>query len=250
MAESAHRKPDLKDLSKISRTNLEALVSRLVEKGQVSAEVINGELDSIRETTGERVKAISETEKQLSPEDQEALLGTLKSRFETNRKLHEKVKWNDVEKSLKADPEKLWSLQQLESTGGEPDVIAEEQGEFVFGDCSAESPKGRRNVVFDKEAEEYLKKNFPNEKYNGNAADMAAAYGVDFMDKEQYRALQKKLPVDKNTWSWLKTPADIRKSGLALYGGRYDGDVYVDQRNAYLRTDPGAFRASLRVKKA
>jgi len=257
MSESAHSKPGLKGLSKASRTELEALVARLVDNSQIEAEVVNNTLDGISKETGERAKRASgienvKPEKLLDPEAAEALLGTLKSRFETNRKLHEKIKWSDVEKALKAQPEKLWSLQQLEATGGEPDVIGEEKGEFVFGDCSAESPEGRRNIVFDKEAEEYLKKHYPNETCNGNAADMAAAFGVDFMDEAQYRALQKKLPIDKNTWSWLKTPADIRKSGYALFGYRTNGGVDVLRYNAnyHGRGDNRAFRASLRVSKA
>jgi hypothetical protein len=239
-----------------------------VESGHISADLVNGELDKIRATTSEKAKTVSETvplkvetflkkekmlspnQKILSPEQQEKLLSTLKSRFKTNRKLHEKIQWADVEKALKAHPEKMWSLQQLEATGGEPDVIGEENGEFVFGDCSGESPTGRRNVVFDKEAEEYLKKHYPDEKCNGNAADMVAEYGVDFMDETQYRELQKKLKLDQNTLSWLKTPADIRKSGYALYGNRCNDDVYVVQLGAYYRYGDRAFRASLRVKKA
>lgn len=189
-------------------------------------------------------------EKMISPEQQERLLNTLKSRFETNRILHEKVKWSDVEKALKAHPEKMWSLQQLETTGGEPDVIGEEKGEFVFGDCSAESPSGRRNVVFDKEAQEYLKKIFPNEKCTGNVAEMAAEYGVDLMDETQYRELQKKLKLDQKTWSWLKTPANIRKSGYAFAGNRFYDEVYVYQNFASHLGDGRAWRAALRILKA
>jgi hypothetical protein len=252
MSKSAYHQPDL---TAASRDDLEALVTKLVETGRISADVINAELDNIRETTGERAKAASETsalkpEKVLDPESQEALLGTLKVRFETNGKLHENVKWADVEKALRANPEKLWSLQQLESTNGEPDVIAEEEGEFIFGDCSAESPSGRRNVVFDEEAQKYLEENFPGAICNGNAVDMAGEYGVELMDEEQYRGLQKKLRLDRNTWSWLKTPANVRKSGYALYGYRVDNDVYVRQCDALDHGDSGAWRAALRVSKA
>ena len=209
-------------------------------------ENVNNRLERIMFITAKLAKTASKPEKVFSPEQQQKLLGILKSRFELNRGLHDNIQWADVEKALKAHPEKMWSLQQLEATGGEPDVIGEENGEFVFGDCSAESPSGRRNIVFDKEAEEYLKKYFPDEKCNGNAADMVAEYGVDFMDETQYRELQKKLRLDQNTWSWLKTPADIRKSGDAFFGYNYG----FRKGNANLHGADGSFRASLRVPKA
>jgi hypothetical protein len=251
MAKKAYRQLGLKKFSGVSRNDLESLGTKLVETGRLSEEVVNSELDSIREVTGERAQFASETEKRLSMEQRDALLGLLKSRFETNQRLHQKIQWSDVEKALKANPDKLWSLQQMEATGGEPDIIGEEKGEFVFGDCSLESPSGRRNVVFDKEAQEYLKKHYPAEVCICNAADMAKEMGVDFMDEEQYRALQKICAIDKkNTWSWLKTPVNIRKSGDALYGRRYYGGEYVDQYNAHSRDDHGAWRAALRVPKA
>ncbi len=197
-----------------------------------------------------RKPSITTSKKELSPEQCKELLRVLKARFKANHKLHEKIQWGNVEKALQANPEKLWSLQQLEVTGGEPDVIGEEKGEFVFGDCSAASPSGRRNVVFDKEAEEDLKKHYPNEKCNGNAADMVAEYGVDFMDETQYRELQKKILIDQNTWSWLKTPAHINEFGesrVALFGNRSGEFVRVGQRGAYDHDVGGSFRASLRV---
>jgi hypothetical protein len=234
-----------------TKVDLEGVLAKLVETGSVSAEEVNDLLDQMRTTTHGHLKSVAEVkEKQLSPEEQKALLGTLKSRFETNRKLHEKVQWADVEKALLAHPEKLWSLRQLEATGGEPDVIDEENGEYVFGDCSTESPSGRRNVVFDKGAEEYLEKQHPNKKCNGNAADMVAEYGADFMTEDQYRALQEKLTVDCHSWSFLKTHEDIRNSGRALGGSRDAGYVHVSLGSAYFHDDDGAFRASLRVLKA
>jgi hypothetical protein len=254
MSEKENQKQPLVDLSKAPREDLEATLKYLVESGLVSAEAVNGELDKIRAATGENAIAVSETgplkpEKVLSPEQQKKLLGFLKSRFELKRGLHDNIQWYDVEKALKAHPDKMWSLQQLEATGGEPDVIGEENGELIFGDCSAESPSGRRNVVFDMQAEEYLKEHYPGEKYNGNAADMVAEYGVDFMDEAQYRELQNKLKLDQHSWSWIKTPADIRKSGFAINGDRIYGDVFVRKYDAYIHRVGRAFRASLRVPK-
>jgi hypothetical protein len=249
MTEPDDRKPELNDLSKVPPGDLEVLVARLVVKGLVSAETVNYELDIVRKITAERAKVVLETERQFSPEQQEILLGTLESRFETNREFHEKVRWVDVEKALRAHPEKLWSLQQLDTTGGEPDVIEERKGEYVFGDCSAESPIGRRNVVFDGEAECYMKEHYSDEVWDGNATEMVAKYGADFMSEVQYRALQEKRPVDKNTWSWLKTSSEVRKPGKARYGYFHADRIHVNQNSAYDRNVHGGFRCSLRVPK-
>ncbi len=213
-------------------------------------------LQRLRQAVREDAKRVNKVEmaaveKELTPEGQKHQLGMLKSRFHDPKhmKLHGGVLWADVEKALKASPEKLWSLQQLEATGGEPDVIGEDKDEFVFGDCSTESPPGRRNVVFDRAAEEYLKERYPGKKINGNAVDMAAEYGVDLMDEEQYRVLQKKLQFDRNTWSWLKTPSHIRKNGFALDGSYHSRRVPGSQAGVRFYRSNRGFRAVLRVKK-
>ncbi len=196
---------------------------------------------------------VSETKdpssKELSPELQQTLLTTLKSRFTTNSKLHPNTNWADVERALLASPETLWSLQKLEETGGEPDVFLDEEDAFVFGDTSSESPSGRRNVVFDKEAEDLERKNNPQAVFNGNAADKVQEWNVDFMDELQYRGLQKFKQLDRNTWSWLKTPQDIRKAGDALVGDRGNFGVNVNQGSALRHRGNFGFRCALRVKK-
>jgi len=236
-----------------AKEDLEVTLTKPVETGAVSIKEGNKQLGQIRETTGERLKAASEVQpakKQLSPEQQKQLLGVLEQRFIFNRKLHENVQWSDVEKSLKAHPEKLWSLWKLEVTGGAPDVIYEESGEFIFGDCSAESPSGRRNVVFDKEAQEWFEKHNPNLKCNGNATDMVAEYGAEFMTENQFNALQEKLRVDRHTRSWLKTPDDIRKSGDALVGFHDGNYVRVHEMDVTSCNRGRGFRCVLRVPKA
>jgi hypothetical protein len=237
-------------------TNLEAEMHNLVEDGGASEDVPKEEeLGIVIESTQVGVADVSETagafspDRTLEPEEQEALLGTLKSRFETHRKLHDEVQWADVEKALRAHPDKLWSLQQLERTGGEPDVIGEEENEFIFGDCSAESPPGRRNVVFDREGEDYEHDIYPTEEDTGNAADLVAEFGVDFMDTLQYRRLQSSIKLDECTWSWLKTPPIFRNEGFGLYGFRDKDGAGISRCVAYSRYESRAFRCSLRVPK-
>ncbi len=224
----------------------EALVSQFREKGLLSIEFLERQVAEMQGETGERARAAADVEgkKELSPEQQRALLLTLQGRFAVNKKLHQKIEWAAVKKSLQAaSPEILFGLHKMEETGGEPDVFMDEQDSFVFGDCSAESPSGRRNVVFDKAAEEGVRKG----SFNGNAVDMASEMGVDLMDENQYRALQKLLPVDARTWSWLKTPADVRESGNALNGNRDGSSVNVNKNNPNNHNDNRAFRAALRV---
>jgi len=189
------------------------------------------------------------TEKILNPEVAETLLGTLKARFKKNKNLHEKIRWADVRIALLSHPEKLWSLQQLETTGGEPDVIGEEKDEYIFGDCSKESPPGRINVVYDREAEDYLRKRYRKQKLNGNAVDMVAKYGADLMDKDQYEYLYARHIIDSHSWSWLKTPEDIRKNSFAFSGNCLDGFADVKKVLVYNHTEKGAFRCVLRVPK-
>ncbi len=185
------------------------------------------------------------TKKELSSEQREELLKALKARFEKNMNRHEGLEWAKVKARLEANPEKLWSLNEMESTGGEPDVVGhdKETGEYIFFDCSAESPKGRRSVCYDREAWEERKEHKPE----NNAMDMAAAMGIELLTEEQYQELQKLGDFDTNTSSWVKTPSDIRKLGGALFGDRRYGRVFVYQNSAPCYYRVRAFRGSLRV---
>ena len=226
-----------------SRKDSEKTLKKHAEAGVVSGETVHETVGRLRTVTQKKMKTALMVEKQLSLEQQETLLGALKARFEKNSKLHEKIDWADVEKALRIYPEKPWSLQQLESTGGEPDVIGEENGEFVFGDCSTESPSGRRNVVFDKKAEVNLRGK--NAHGGSNAIDMVAGYGAELMDVAKYRAIQTKIPLDVKTWSWLKTSDSIRKTGHAVISGR----GRMSNCEVGFHNESNAFRAVLRVPK-
>jgi hypothetical protein len=183
--------------------------------------------------------------KELSPEQREALLRALKARFEKNMNRHKGVEWAKVQAKLEANTEKLWSLNEMERTGGEPDVVGhdEKMGEYIFYDCSAESPEGRRNVCYDREGQE-ARKSF---KPENNAVDMAAAMGIELLTEEQYRELQKLGNFDTKTSSWVKTPSDIRKLGGALFADRRYGHVFVYHNSAPSYYGARAFRGSLRV---
>ena len=183
--------------------------------------------------------------KELSPEQREGLLRTLKARFEKNLNRHKGLGWAKVQAKLEANTEKLWSLNEMESTGGEPDVVGHDKktGEYTFYDCSAESPKGRRNVCYDREAMESRKENKPE----NNAIDMAAAMGIELLTEEQYRELQKLGDFDTKTSSWVKTPGDIRKLGGALYTDRRYGHVFLYHNGAPSYYAARGFRGSLKV---
>jgi hypothetical protein len=183
--------------------------------------------------------------KELSPAQREELLGALKARFEKNPNRHKGIGWTDVQAKLEANSEKLWSLHQMESTGGEPDVVGHEEktGEYIFYDCSAESPKGRRSVCYDREGLESRKEHRPE----NNAIDMAAAMGIELLTEEQYRELQQLGNFDTKTSSWVKTPADIRERGGALFCDRRYGHVFVYHNGAESYYGVRAFRGSLRV---
>ena len=186
-----------------------------------------------------------ETKKALSPEQREELLSTLKARFEKNMNRHQGLEWAKVQAKLEANPEKLWSLHEMERSGGEPDVVGQDQktGEYTFYDCSAQSPQGRRNVCYDREGQEARKEPRPE----NNAMDMAAAMGIELLTEEQYRALQQLGEFDTKTSSWVQTPADIRKLGGALFADRRYGHVFVYHNGAQSYYGSRAFRGSLRV---
>ena len=162
-----------------------------------------------------RARNINSNKKDLAPEQREELLRALKARFEKNMNRHKGLEWGQVQTKLEANAEKMWSLSEMERTGGEPDVVGRDKktGEYIFYDCSAESPKGRRSVCYDREALESRKEHKPED----NAIDMAAAIGVELLTEEQYRELQKLENFDTKTSSWVKTPSDIRKLGGALF---------------------------------
>ncbi|MCP3138068.1 DUF4256 domain-containing protein [Pyxidicoccus xibeiensis] len=183
--------------------------------------------------------------KKLSAAQRDELLGVLKARFEKNMSRHKGLEWAKVQARLEANPEKLWSLNEMERTGGEPDVVGHDKktGEYSFYDCSEESPKGRRSVCFDREGLESRKENRPE----NSAMDMAAAMGIELLSEEQYRELQKLGEFDAKTSSWVKTPADIRKLGGALFCDFRYGNVFVYHNGAQSYYGARAFRGSLRV---
>ncbi len=187
--------------------------------------------------------------RELTPEQAEVLLGTLEARFknEKHKKLHVGIQWDAVKKFLEKTPENLWSLQQLEASGGEPDVTGETEGEFIFEDCSLESPSGRRNVAYDREAQTSAEQR--GECCNGNAVDIANRWRVEMQDKASYLKLQGKLRMDSHTDSFLGTPQNIRKNGAALVGSRGDVRVFVREYAARDRYDARGWRAALRVRK-
>jgi hypothetical protein len=188
---------------------------------------------------------INSDKKELSPEQREELLGTLKARFEKNMNRHKNLEWAKIQAKLEANPIKLWSLNEMERTDGEPDVVGfdKKTGEYIFYDCSAESPKGRRSVCYDREGLESRKEHKPE----NNAVDMAAAMGIELLTEEQYRELQKLGNFDTKTSSWIITPPDIRKLGGALYGDRRYDNVFVYHNGASSYYAARAFRGSLKV---
>ena len=183
--------------------------------------------------------------KELSPKQRDELLTALKSRFEKNMNRHKGLEWAKVQARLEANAERLWSLSEMERTGGEPDVVGQDKktGEYVFYDCSAESPKGRTSVCYDREGLESRKEHKPA----NNAVDMAASMGVELLTEEDYGELQKLGEFDAKTSSWVKTPADIRKLGGALFCDRRYGRVFVGHNGAQSYYSVRAFRGSLRV---
>jgi hypothetical protein len=183
--------------------------------------------------------------KELSPEQREELIGILKARFEKNMDRHKGLEWAKVQARLEANAEKLWSLDDMEITGGEPDVVGHDKktDEYIFYDCSAESPKGRRSLCYDREALESRKEHKPE----NNAMDMAAAMGIELLTEEQYRELQQLGNFDTKTSSWVKTPADIRKHGGAIFCDRRYNHVFMYHNGAESYYAARGFRGLLRV---
>lgn len=183
--------------------------------------------------------------KNLSSPQRTELLNTLKARFEKNMNRHKGLDWAKVQAKLEANPEKLWSLGEMESTGGEPDVVGQDKktGDYVFYDCSAETPKGRRSICYDREALESRKEHKPA----NSAVDVATAMGVELLTEEQYRELQKLGAFDLKTSSWVKTPAEIRKLGGALYCDRRYNHVFLYHNGAESYYAVRGFRGSLTV---
>jgi hypothetical protein len=191
-----------------------------------------------------------ETKKELSTEQREELLRALKARFEKNMNRHKGLEWSKVQSKLEANPdgyrdEKLWSLNEMERTGGEPDVVGHDKktDEYIFYDCSAESPKGRRSICYDREGLESRKEHKPE----NSAIDIADAMGIEILTEEQYRELQDLGNFDTKTSSWVKTPSEIRKLGGAIFCDRRYDRIFVYHNGAESYYGVRAFRGSLRV---
>ncbi len=181
----------------------------------------------------------------LSPKQREELFAALKARFEKNLSRHKGLDWARIQEKLEANADKLWSLAEMERTGGEPDVVSHDKksGETIFYDCSAESPKGRTSFCYDREALDSRKEHKPK----NSALDMAAAMGIELLTEAQYFELQKLRAFDTKSSSWIATPADIRKLGGAIYGDRRYGRVFVGHNGAESYYQGRGFRGSLRV---
>jgi uncharacterized protein DUF4256 len=190
-------------------------------------------------------KAKSDTKKKLSSAQSEELLKILKTRFEKNMNRHKGLDWAKVLTRLKAKPDKLWSLQMMEETGGEPDVVGQDKktGEYIFWDCSAQTPEGRVSLCYDDEALEARKEHKPKD----SAVGMATAMGIELLTEEEYFALQKLGEFDTKRSSWIKTPPEIRKLGGALYCDKRYGRVFVGYNGAESYYSGRAFRGALRV---
>ena len=187
----------------------------------------------------------SSNKKELLPKQRDELLNILKARFEKNISRHKGLEWAKVQAKLESNNDKLWSLNEMERTGGEPDVVGHDKkkGEYIFYDCSAESPNGRRSLCYDSEALESRKEHKPK----SNAIDAATGMGIELLSEEQYRELQKLGKFDMKTSSWIKTPSDIRKLGGALFADFRYGNVFIYHNGAESYYAARGFRGSLRV---
>jgi hypothetical protein len=196
----------------------------------------------MKTTTARRMNS---DKKNLSPEQREQLIRALKARFEKNVNRHKGIEWAQVQTKLEASAEKLWSLNEMQRTGGEPDVVGHDErtGEYLFYDCSTESPQGRRSLCYDREALESRKQNKPE----NSALDMAAAIGIEILTEDEYRELQELGEFDTKTSSWIRTPSRIRKLGGAIFCDRRYDTVFVYHNGAESYYAARAFRGSLRV---
>jgi hypothetical protein len=183
--------------------------------------------------------------KELSPKQREELFRTLEARFGKNMNRHKGLEWTKIKARLEANPEKLWSLSEMETTGGEPDVVSHDKntGEYIFFDCSAESPKSRASLCYDRQALDSRKEHKPK----NSATDMAAAMGIELLTEEQYQELQKLGNFDTKSSSWVKTPPDMRRLGGALFGDRRFGRVFFYHNGAESYYSGRGFRGWLRV---
>lgn len=183
--------------------------------------------------------------KELSPQQSQELLGILKDRFEKNSKRHPDLIWSDIQARLETAPEKLWALDEMEVTDGEPDVIGQDPdtGEYIFFDCAAESPKGRRSVCYDQQALDSRKEHKPK----NSAINMAKEMGISILNEQEYRQLQELGNFDTKTSSWIETPAEIRKLGGAIFADRRYNQIFVYHNGAESYYAARAFRGSLRV---
>ncbi len=202
---------------------------------------------AFRDSTEKGPVSAVETRMELSAEQHQELLRALQARFEKNRNRHQALDWAKVQAKLETNPEKLWSLGEMERTGGEPDVIGHDKktGEYIFCDCAAETPKARRNICYDREGQKAREKEGLHPA--GNVIDLAAAMGIEPLTEEQYRELQEIGEFDTRTQSWLKTPSDIRKLGGAIFADRRFGHVFVYHNTARCFYSGRAFRGLLRV---
>ena len=191
------------------------------------------------------MKKVSSTKRKLSPQECKELIKILKTRFEKNMNRHKSLEWSKIHTRLEANAEKLWSLNEMESTGGEPDVVGHDKktGEYIFYDCSAETPKGRRSICYDGEALEARKEHKPHD----SAMEMAEEMGVQLLSEEEYRALQTLGNFDTKTSSWIKTPVDVRKLGGALFVDRRFNKVFTYHNGAESYYAGRGFRGSLKV---
>ncbi|WP_133574877.1 DUF4256 domain-containing protein [Pedobacter metabolipauper] len=191
------------------------------------------------------MKNLNDDKKKLLPEQHEELINALKTRFEKNMNRHKGLEWAKIQAKLETNAEKLWSLHEMERTGGEPDVVGLDQktGGYIFYDCSAESPNGRRSICYDYEGLESRKEHKPKD----NAIDMAASMGIELLSEEEYRELQKLGQFDTKTSSWLKTPAEIRELGGAIFGDFRYASVFIYHNGAQSYYGARAFRGSLRI---
>lgn len=191
------------------------------------------------------MKKVKADKQELSPEQRAELMTTLEARFEKNMKRHQCLEWSKVKARLKSQPEKLWSLDKMGETGGEPDVVGHDAktGEYIFFDCSAQTPSGRTSLCYDDEAREARKEHKPKD----SAVGMATAMGVELLTEQEYFELQKLGEFDTKRSSWIRTPAEIRKLGGALYCDRRYGRVFVGHNGAESYYSGRAFRSSLRV---